>query len=188
MQHNSFWCSDREVHKKHKVLPDLQLCQQDHSSFAVSMHSLQIPTPGRKLCQKTAGWNLWRRRVSPLYNAPYSPSPCLMPSRSKEISGQSSVNWELNATLMHNIGSDAGRKILSLVTRYECFDSVCRVKLGKGGLDALATLGAGDMRRSLNILQVNFLIKFRSFIYTLFTIRPWGVTESMLDDIQQNHH
>lgn len=26
--------------------------------------------------------------------------------------------------------------------------------MGPGGLDALVTLGAGDMRRSLNILQV----------------------------------
>jgi len=30
---------------------------------------------------------------------------------------------------------------------------LCRVKLGKGGMDALITLGAGDMRRTLNILQ-----------------------------------
>ena len=30
----------------------------------------------------------------------------------------------------------------------------CRVKLGEGGMDALVTLGAGDMRRTLNILQV----------------------------------
>ena len=29
-----------------------------------------------------------------------------------------------------------------------------RVQLGPGGMDALVTLGAGDMRRTLNILQV----------------------------------
>ena len=31
---------------------------------------------------------------------------------------------------------------------------LCRVDVGKGGLDALVTLGQGDMRRTLNILQV----------------------------------
>lgn len=31
---------------------------------------------------------------------------------------------------------------------------VDRVKLGPGGMDALISLGAGDMRRTLNILQV----------------------------------
>lgn len=30
----------------------------------------------------------------------------------------------------------------------------CSVKMGPGGMDALVTLGAGDMRRTLNILQV----------------------------------
>ena len=33
-----------------------------------------------------------------------------------------------------------------------------RVKLGKGGMDALIMLGAGDMRRTLNILQVRLLV------------------------------
>lgn len=33
-----------------------------------------------------------------------------------------------------------------------------RVKLGKGGMDALITLGAGDMRRTLNILQARLLV------------------------------
>ncbi len=28
------------------------------------------------------------------------------------------------------------------------------VNMGEGGLDAVVTLGAGDMRRTLNILQV----------------------------------
>lgn len=32
--------------------------------------------------------------------------------------------------------------------------SLSRVKMGEGGLDALVTLGQGDMRRTLNILQV----------------------------------
>ena len=31
---------------------------------------------------------------------------------------------------------------------------VCRVNLGDKGMEALITLGAGDMRRTLNILQV----------------------------------
>lgn len=34
-----------------------------------------------------------------------------------------------------------------------CVD-MCRVKLGAGGMDALIRLGCGDMRRTLNILQV----------------------------------
>ena len=33
----------------------------------------------------------------------------------------------------------------------------CRVNLGDKGMDALVTLGAGDMRRTLNILQVRLL-------------------------------
>ena len=36
----------------------------------------------------------------------------------------------------------------------------CRVKLGPGGMDALVALGAGDMRRTLNILQVRRLVGF----------------------------
>jgi hypothetical protein len=32
---------------------------------------------------------------------------------------------------------------------------VCRVQLGAGGMDALIRLGCGDMRRTLNILQVS---------------------------------
>jgi hypothetical protein len=38
-----------------------------------------------------------------------------------------------------------------------CANRCCccfRVKLGPGGMDALVTLGGGDMRRTLNILQV----------------------------------
>ena len=31
---------------------------------------------------------------------------------------------------------------------------VCSVNLGDKGMEALITLGAGDMRRTLNILQV----------------------------------
>ena len=31
---------------------------------------------------------------------------------------------------------------------------VCSVNLGNKGMEALITLGAGDMRRTLNILQV----------------------------------
>jgi len=31
----------------------------------------------------------------------------------------------------------------------------CRVKLGEGGMAALVRLGGGDMRRTLNILQVS---------------------------------
>jgi hypothetical protein len=31
---------------------------------------------------------------------------------------------------------------------------LCRVQLGAGGMDALIRLGCGDMRRTLNILQV----------------------------------
>jgi hypothetical protein len=38
------------------------------------------------------------------------------------------------------------------IMRCCCF--CCRVKLGPGGMDALITLGGGDMRRTLNILQV----------------------------------
>ena len=34
-----------------------------------------------------------------------------------------------------------------------CCAHARRVKLGPGGMDALVTLGAGDMRRTLNILQ-----------------------------------
>ena len=34
-----------------------------------------------------------------------------------------------------------------------CF--ALRVKMGEGGMDALITLGSGDMRRTLNILQVS---------------------------------
>ena len=32
--------------------------------------------------------------------------------------------------------------------------AVSRVDMGEGGVDALVTLGQGDMRRTLNILQV----------------------------------
>lgn len=35
-----------------------------------------------------------------------------------------------------------------------CLWSSCRVKMGEGGMDALIALGGGDMRRSLNIVQV----------------------------------
>ena len=31
---------------------------------------------------------------------------------------------------------------------------ICSVNMGPGGMDALVALGGGDMRRSLNILQV----------------------------------
>lgn len=34
-----------------------------------------------------------------------------------------------------------------------CF-ALCSVQLGTGGMDALVRLGGGDMRRTLNILQV----------------------------------
>ena len=34
------------------------------------------------------------------------------------------------------------------------FSNMCSVNLGDKGMEALITLGAGDMRRTLNILQV----------------------------------
>jgi hypothetical protein len=34
------------------------------------------------------------------------------------------------------------------------YSRLCRVQLGAGGMDALIRLGCGDMRRTLNILQV----------------------------------
>lgn len=46
--------SDREVHTQHQVLPDLQLCEQDHPSPAVQMHALPLPAPGRQLCHNPA--------------------------------------------------------------------------------------------------------------------------------------
>ena len=39
----------------------------------------------------------------------------------------------------------------------------CSVHLGSGGLDALVTLGGGDMRRTLNILQVSQFAYFMAF-------------------------
>ena len=39
--------------------------------------------------------------------------------------------------------------------------SVCSVNLGEKGMEALITLGAGDMRRTLNILQVAYCMLSR---------------------------
>ena len=39
-------CSDREVHTECTLLPDLQLCQQDHSSLAIKVHQVQVSSIG----------------------------------------------------------------------------------------------------------------------------------------------
>lgn len=48
------WCSDREVHEEHALLPDLQLCQQDHSGAAVAVHALPLPAARTVQCAGTA--------------------------------------------------------------------------------------------------------------------------------------
>ncbi len=51
--------------------------------------------------------------------------------------------------------------------------SVCSVDLGEKGMEALITLGAGDMRRTLNILQVavSFLVQ-PAKLKLLYTLCP----------------
>ena len=53
-------------------------------------------------------------------------------------------------------------------------DVPCRVQLGAGGMDALIRLGGGDMRRTLNILQVRCGQQQSPCVATVcHTLRGW---------------
>jgi len=118
-------CSHREVHPQRPLLPDLQLRQQDHPGAAEPLHALQVPSPEPRRRPRAAAARGGRRRVRCLLRQPL----CALPWR------------------------DAGRRC-NRAALPGLPAAACRVKLGEGGMDALITLGAGDMRRTLNILQV----------------------------------
>lgn len=119
------FCSDREVHRKHPVLPHLQLPLQDHSRPAIPLHPLPLrpPDPGADGAAAPArhpgggvsGGSLHTRSV---------PTPCQ--------------------------GGAAGW-IPTVPLPWALFS---RVDVTEDGMKALVTLSSGDMRRALNILQV----------------------------------
>lgn len=51
--------SDREVYPQHAILLDLQLRQQDHSSAAVAVHPLPVPSPGRGVREGASAIRGW---------------------------------------------------------------------------------------------------------------------------------
>ena len=56
----------------------------------------------------------------------------------------------------------------------------CSVDLGEKGMEALITLGAGDMRRTLNILQVAVNSLIQPATLKLFYPHTWGKTCCLL--------
>ena len=108
----------------------LQLCQQDHPGTAIEMHALPLPAASRQLCQEPTAICHRQRKVGTMKCCTIASSAAIIRCR------------------------HSAQSLVKLLDLWETLSCLHRVNMAEGGLDAVVTLGAGDMRRTLNILQV----------------------------------